>query len=110
MKTFRHEGHVRNITPAAAIVAGAIVSLGASGRVGIAPADIAENELGVVNISGVYQVPAPAHGLAQDDEVRMDLTTQTVVPTGGTVIGVVDEVYDAGTVDVLLNSLPSGGL
>ena len=106
-KNFRHSGQTRNITPTAAVTSGQVVSLGAA-MVAVAIADIAANEMGVVKLAGVYRISAPAHGLAQGDEVKMTLTTQ-VVEGAGVAIGYVDEVVNANTIDVLLNGLPSAG-
>jgi len=103
-KSYRHSGQTRNITPTAAVTSGEVVASGA--MAGIAIADIAANEMGVIKLAGVYRVSAPAHGLAQGDAVTMTLATQ-VVEGGGTAIGFVDEVVNADSIDVLLNGLPA---
>lgn len=105
MKTYRHSGHTRNVTPDADVLSGQVLATGA--MAGVAVADIAANEMGVLRLTGVYRLNgATAHGLSQGDVVNMTIATQVVEP-GGMAIGVVDEVVGVDSIDVLVNGLPA---
>lgn len=88
MKNFVQHGHALTITAASAVASGGGVLVGA--LFGVAAADIAAGADGVINVTGVYDLPkAPSQAWAVGERVYWDAGAGrcTTVATENTLIG-----------------------
>lgn len=100
----RSEGRVIDYTPATGVAAGEAVVVGA--MVGVASSPIAANELGSLNVAGVFSIGKPTGaGTAVAQGAKVSLYQgQAVTGSTGTAMGYAAKAAAAAdhTVDVLL--------
>ena len=95
------DGDVIQYTPTTGVAAGDAVVVGSI--VGVASRPIAANELGNLNVEGIFSITAPAGVIAQGAKVSLYLN-QAVTGTTGTAMGFAAKAKASGdaTVSVLL--------
>ena len=98
---FEYEGDKIRYTPTTGVAAGEAVAVGAI--VGVASRPIAANELGNLNVEGIFSITAPAGVIAQGAKVSL-YQGQAVTGSTGVGMGVAAIAKASGdaTVSVLL--------
>lgn len=112
MAKFKQEGINIDHTPSSALTAGQVVELSA-GLVGVAPSAIAANEVGALNIDGVWDLPK-ATGAGKDILVGEKVYWEdgagvaTQIASGATLCGVA--IGTAATTDSFVSTklIPAG--
>lgn len=102
MKNFKARGDVLTFTAAAAISAGDGVLQGSI--FGVAPADIANGEVGLLNLGGVYELPkAASQAWTVGAKVYWDDTNDvcTTTASGNTLIGCAFAAVGSGAGETL---------
>lgn len=105
-KRFIQPGNVLDHTPSAAVASGDVVVIGV--RVGVALTDIAANDTGSLQVTGVFNLPKKsADTVAQGAAVYWDATNKQITTTasGNTLAGYAAQAAGAATtaVDVKIN-------
>ena len=98
---YEYKGSVIRYTPTTGVAAGEAVVVGSI--VGVASRPIAANELGSLNVEGIFSITAPAGVIAQGAKVSL-FGGQAVTGATGVAIGYAAAAKAAGdaTVSVLL--------
>jgi predicted RecA/RadA family phage recombinase len=98
---YEYEGDVIRYTPTTGVAAGEAVVVGSI--VGVASRPIAADELGNLNVKGIFSITAPAGVIAQGAKVSL-FNGQAVTGATGTAMGYVAKAPATTdtTVDVLL--------
>ena len=103
MARYIHEGRLWDYTPSGAdVTAGDVVVLGSPGVVGVAPNNIADGELGALQVQGVCEFPKDTGTLTAGDCVKWD-GTNMVAATAGANHGIVSDTTDGTVVRVYID-------
>lgn len=106
MKNFVKKGEVLDYTAGANILSGELVVSG--DLAGVAVADIANGEVGSVNLKGVYKFPKVAGAVTQGQKLYLVVADKNLTTTASTnvLVGVANKAAGSGdaTVELLLKN------
>jgi len=103
MARYIHEGRLWDYTPSgSSVTAGDVIVLGTPGVVGVAANNIADGELGALQVQGVCEFPKDVGTLTAGDEVKWD-GTNMVAATIGENHGIVSQTTSGSVVRVYID-------